>query len=165
MAMPPVSASRSPGRAPAGVIRSARLTSPSMVPQTMGRGSPAVTSVWPPTMLAPTSAQAAWAWAKMASASSAVAAPSGSSRVARNQRGAAPAVARSLALTWTAYQPISSVGEGDGVRLGHQQPVAQVDDRAIAAHAGAQHQPRVARPVAVQQAGQQVRRQLAFAAP
>ena len=46
---PFVSTRTSPGRAPPVVTSRALSTSPSMVPTTMGRSSPGVTSVWPPT--------------------------------------------------------------------------------------------------------------------
>ena len=53
----------------------------------------------------------------MFSTSSRVVARSGSSNVARNQRGRAPAVATSFAFTCTAYQPISSVANVTGSDL------------------------------------------------
>ncbi len=105
--MPLLSASRSPGRAPRGVISSAGATSPSMVPARTGRSSPAVISVWPPIRSTPSSWQAWAIWSMICCASGRSARPAGSSTVAMNQRGAAPLVATSLALTCTAYQPMS----------------------------------------------------------
>ncbi len=97
----------------------------------------------------------------MASARAGVAWPAGSSTVAMNQRGVAPMTAMSLALTLTAYQPISSRGEGDGVGLGHQVGRAEVDHGRVDAHLRADQQARVAGGEAVQEAVQQGVGQLA----
>mgnify|MGYP001585595764 CR=1 FL=1 len=81
-------------------------TSPSIWPTTIGRPRPPVISVWPPQSVTPRARQARRMSSKMVRASRAVAWPSGSSSVARNQRGRAPSVAMSLALMLTAYQPM-----------------------------------------------------------
>ena len=77
----------------------------------MARGSPAVTSVWPPISATPSSAHASPRSAKRRSTVASVAPPSGRSTVARNHVGRAPRTAMSLALTWSAYQPASSVAK------------------------------------------------------
>src|SRR5262245_32769841 len=106
---PLVRSTASPTCAPPVVTSASLPTSPSMVPTTIGRGRPAVTSVWPPTRATLTAAQASATSAKSCSTSPSWLFPSGRSTVARNQRGVAPRTARSLALTCRAYQPISSV--------------------------------------------------------
>ena len=106
---PLVRSTRSPGRAPAVVTSRSLATSPSMAPTTMGRSSPAVISVCPPTSETPISPHASAISAKSPSTLDSVVCPSGKSSVARNHRGRAPRTARSLAFTWTAYRPISSV--------------------------------------------------------
>ena len=106
---PFVTTRTSPGRAPPVVTSRALSTSPSMVPTTMGRSSPGVTSVWPPTSATPWAWHAAPSWAKSVVTSASVVRPSGRRHVARNHRGTAPRTARSLALTTSAYQPRSSV--------------------------------------------------------
>ena len=82
-----------------------------MHPTTMGRGSPAVTSVWPPTSATSSSTQASPSSVKRLSARASLVPPSGRRSVARNHSGRAPRTARSLALTQSAYQPISSVAK------------------------------------------------------
>src|SRR5215472_1864155 len=98
-------------RAPPVVTSASLPTSPSMVPTTIGRGRPAVTSVWPPTRATPSTVQASATSAKSCSTCPSWLFPSGRRTVARNQRGVAPRTARSLALTCRAYQPISSVAK------------------------------------------------------
>jgi len=96
---PLVSSSASPGCAPPVVTRRSFATSPSMQPETMARGSPAVTSVWPPIRVTSSSAHASPMSANSPSTASSVAPPSGSRTVARNQSGRAPRTATSLAFT------------------------------------------------------------------
>ena len=97
----PPNSSASPGRAPPVVTSSSAATSPSMVPATMGRSMPLVTSVCPPTRSISSSRHAA-ARSSMMAWTPAHVVPGGSSNVARNQRGVAPRTAMSLALTATA---------------------------------------------------------------
>ena len=104
MAMPLVITRLSPSWAPPVRISLSGATSPSIVPMMMGRTMPWVTSLWPPTKLAPTDAQACNIWSNSPSACFS-SKPGGTSKVAKNQRGTAPVVATSLALIWTAYQP------------------------------------------------------------
>ena len=108
---PLVRSSVSPTRAPPVVTSRSLATSPSMQPDTMTRGSPAVTSVWPPTRATPSSAHAAASSANSVSTRASDALPSGRSTVARNHSGRAPRTARSLAFTCSAYQPASSVAK------------------------------------------------------
>ena len=87
--------------------------SPSIAPHTMGRGRPIVTSVCPPITSTPNSSAASFTWSKMAAAPP-ESIPSGKSTVARNHRGVPPLAATSLALTFTAYQPMRSVANVTG---------------------------------------------------
>src|SRR6266446_5513100 len=106
---PLVSTTASPTRAPPVVTSRSFATSPSIAPTTIGQSRPCVISVWPPTSATSSSSHAAWSWSKSDATAASVVAPGGSRSVARNQRGRAPRTAMSLALTWSAYQPISSV--------------------------------------------------------
>src|SRR2546429_3790 len=108
---PLVSTTASPTRAPPVVTSRSFATSPSIAPTTIGRSRPCVISVWPPTSATSSSSHAAWSWSKSDATAASVVAPGGSRSVARNQRGRAPRTAMSLALTWSAYQPISSVAK------------------------------------------------------
>ena len=153
---PLVSSTLSPGHAPPVVISRSGATSPSSVPTTIGRSRPWVISVWPPTSVIPSGAHAARICPKIASASAASARPPGNSTVAIIQRGVAPVVARSLAFTWTAYQPIWSVAKVIGIGLGDQIAVAHVDHGGVFPHAGADDHARIGRD-ALEQCGQEVR--------
>src|SRR5207245_5078238 len=101
----------SPTRAPPVVTSLSFATSPSIAPTTIGRSRPCVISVWPPTSATSSSSHAAWSSAKIDVTDASVVVSDGSRSVARNQRGRAPRTAMSLALTWSAYQPISSVAK------------------------------------------------------
>ena len=117
MARPVVTMMLSPSWAPPVVInRAGGVTSPSIAPAMMGREMPTVTSVWPPMMLTPSCRQAAARSANMRRASSGRLAV-GSRMVGRNQRGCPPLQAMSLALTWTAYQPMRSAAKVMGSDL------------------------------------------------
>ena len=94
---------------PAGAV-------PSIVPLTMGRVTASVISVWPP--------QSTMRWAthsrrrpSIAVSTSEGVAPRGKRTVAKNQRGTAPQVAMSLALTSTAQRPSASVVNVTGSEL------------------------------------------------
>ena len=113
MAIPLVRITRSPGRAPAVVTSSPFATSPSIVPEMIGRGRPSVISVWPPIMVTPSASHASESWSNIRS-TSAGEMPTGSNAVARNHFGSAPQHATSFAFTWTAYQPIKSVAKVTG---------------------------------------------------
>ena len=108
---PLVSRTLSPAWSPLDRTRSSRRTSPSIWPTTIGRSSPAVISVWPPHSETPISPAARRSDSKTDRTRASSVRLSGRSSVARNQRGTAPIVATSLALTWTAYRPISSVAK------------------------------------------------------
>ncbi len=99
---PFVMTTASPTCAPPVVTSLSLATSPSMVPATIGRVRPCVTSVCPPTSAISSSSHAAASSARSAVAVPSVVVPSGSSSVARNQSGRAPRTATSLALTATA---------------------------------------------------------------
>ncbi len=104
----------SPIRAPPVVTSLSFATSPSMVPIAIGRSSPYVTSVWPPTRATSSSSHAAPSCAKSVVTAASSVRPSGSSRVARNQRGLAPRTAMSFAFTCSAYHASSSVAKVTG---------------------------------------------------
>src|SRR5256712_4058878 len=106
---PLVITTASPTRAPPVVTSLSLSTSPSIVPATIGRSSPCVISVWPPTSATPSSSHAAWRSAKRASTDAWLVPPGGSSSVARNHRGRAPRTAMSFTLTLSAYHPMSAV--------------------------------------------------------
>ena len=110
MAIPLVTTSASPGRAPEVSTTLLFSTSPSIAPAATGRGRPYVTSVWPPTRLTPSDSQASRSCRNTPLTVSGVL-PSGSISVTMNHRGAAPMTAMSLALTCTAYQPMRSVAK------------------------------------------------------
>ena len=131
-----------------------------------GRSRPCVTSVWPPTSATSSSSHASASWAKSAADRVLVGLRrSGSSSVARNQRGRAPRTAMSLALTCSAYQPSSSVANVMGSAVGDEIAVADVDDGGVLAdprphdHAGiaatraCRGRPAAARPGACRLAG------------
>ena len=113
MASPLVTMMLSPSWAPPVVMRRSRSTSPSIVPITMGRWMPWVTSLWPPIRVTPKSRQLCIRSSKRSLASSCVN-DCGTRSVARNQRGVAPVQATSLAQTWTAYHPARSVAKVTG---------------------------------------------------
>lgn len=83
-------------------------TSPRRAPTAIGLDSPWVISECPPIREIPNSSQASTIWSNVEfTACSPV--PSGNNNVVISQRGVAPITAKSLALTWTRYQPIKSV--------------------------------------------------------
>jgi hypothetical protein len=91
-------------------IRSRLRTLPTIIPQTTGRLTASVISVCPP--------QSVMLHFRQNSSNSRTTLqmkdgvlPTGNRRVVSSQRGAAPAVAMSLALTSTAYWPIASVAK------------------------------------------------------
>ena len=90
-----------------------RATSPSIVPATIGRWIPGVTSLCPPIKATPSAWQLSITSWNSLSASAGVN-HWGTSRVARNHRGTAPVQATSLAHTCAAYHPARSVAKVTG---------------------------------------------------
>ena len=125
-----------------------------MQPTTIGRSSPWVISVWPPTSATPSSPHAPAIWSKMVSTSAASVACLG-----QQQRGQEPARRRARAGDVVGVDvhrvPADLVGgEGDRVGLGHQVALAQGDHGGIVAQARAE-QDALVRPGEVdQQPGQ-----------
>ena len=116
MPTPPVRMMALPGRIPDDRVSAPFRTSPSIVPTTMGRSMPRVTSVWPPISVTPISAQASRV-CNMISCGSVVGEPSGRMTVMTSQRGVPPIAAMSLAFTCAAYQPSSAVANVTGSEL------------------------------------------------
>ena len=96
-----VRSTRSPGRMRRFSMRSRLRTLPAIIPHTTGRVTAAVISVCPPHSVMPHLRQDSFNSSMMLKIKDGVL-PTGNRRVVNSQRGIAPAVAMSLALTSTA---------------------------------------------------------------
>ena len=110
-----------------------------MWPDRIGRSSPTVISVCPPTSVICSSWHACLIWPKISSHQPSVVPCSGKRRVARNQRGAAHG-GDIVGIDGHGIVANSVRRSSNGVGLGDQEAVAHVNHRGVFADTGSNHQ-------------------------